>query len=312
MSEHRTVGNNPALASTLPALWHDVISHAHFSSPEALCAFVESKPESSYWEDTAIGDDRKFTGTSSLQQALKLCRDGWPEGAARVAKLRDKIIASNPIAPRLSRWDVAGAYPSVARALSGNPMNMRRIDSAVTRRRPVLTIVHHMGGSSFIEADTFCNKAAVMAAIIDAIEGAGYSVELIAVSVSAATKNREPGNAFVHETAITVKEAGQSVDIGKLAFAVGHVAMFRRFAFACRTCDDFNKPLGGTLGHTVDYHEIPEGRFILPSLMKCEKHFETEATAATRGLNFFISELQKQGCPAFPSELETIGAWLSY
>ena len=248
------------------------------------------------WDQQAWTLSKRITGVDNMIEAFDMCRDGWPEGAARVARMRDRINTAHPIGPRLVHWDIAGAYPSVARALAGNPMNMRRLDSSRTRRKPVITIVHHMGGIASVAADTFTNKAAVMAAIIDAIEGADFQVELIAVSLTRGIADEK----FAHETAFTVKEAGQPVDIGRLAFGVGHVAAFRRLVFATRSLNHANAPLTNSLGRTLDYAQRPEGVYVLPSLNTCESHFRSETEAETQGLAFFISQLAAQGCPAFP------------
>jgi len=300
---HRYSGNDSGLRSLLPVITgkgkiQATVSHAHFTSPESLCQHVEAIKESDCWTRDAWDKDFKFNGTYDMEHAIRLCRTGWPEGADKASKLRDKINAANPTGPRLARWDVAGAYPSVARALSGNPMNMRRIDTAALRRKPVLTIVHHMGGNTSILAATFQHKAAVVAAIIDAIESANFQVELIATSLS----NQADAH-FFHETSFTVKQAGQSADIGKIAFSIGHTSAFRRLVFACRSGDAFNRPLQVTLGATTDYANKPDaGVYVLPSLASCAPMFENEQAAATTGLAFFIRKLQEQDCPAFPRQ----------
>lgn len=302
MGNSQTIGNNPSLADILPALPHGNQSHAYFDSPESLVSFVESHDRRNAWENTAWDAPITFAGNRDMPTTFRMVREGWPEGAAKIARMRDKIIVENPQRHEYARWYVAGAYPSVPRAVAGNPQHMRRKSFADTHKRPVITIAHHCGGTISVKPDTFSNKAAVVAAIIDVIEDSGYSVELIACSASA--NHATPISvAFVHETAVVVKRAGDSVDIGRMAFAIGHSGFFRRLVFACRGIDPFNKPLGSSLGVTCDYPEIPTGLYVLPSLNTCEDKFSTEQAAVTTGLNFYLDTLARQGCPCFANRL---------
>lgn len=297
------VGNTTyARGDILPALRNprDTISTAHFTSCEAMMRHVESRSRDDAWCTDPWSQDVDFTGTIDMPHAFRLCENGWQEGAEMVSRLRDKIVATAPVGARMTRWDVGGAYPSVPRALAGNPMHMRRIDSSAIKRKPVITIVHHMGGTSNIEAKCFLNKAAVMAALVDVIEATGYQVEILAASVC-----REKSAKLTHETVFTVKEAGQPVDIGRLAFGLGHVAAFRRLVFSVRSLNEFNKPLTSALGTTTDYGERPDGIYVLPSLNTCSDAFRTESRAASHGLKRFIHELHTQGCPAFPEPVYT-------
>lgn len=305
MAKHKTIGDNPALSDVLPALPHDTQSHAFFSTPEAMANYIEERTAiHTAWDKTAWDEERGaggFCGTPNMLAALKLCRDGWQDGATTVARIREKIMIENPQRAEYARWDVAGAYPSVARAVSGNPLHMRRKDFADTHKRPVLTIVHHCGGLAETQSTSFANKAAVVAAIVDVAEDAGYSVELIAVSASARSAD---GPTFVHETAVIVKRAGDPVDVARLAFAVGHPSFFRRMVFALRGSDRFNAPLTCTLGRTCDYQQTaPQGVYMLPSIRGNEDKFNTEQAALTKGLSFYLDILAKQGCPPFQNRL---------
>lgn len=291
MAEH-TIGNTGALRGVIPQVPSaDDMSRAHFTNPESLCAYVESiknRHAGQAWDNAS-----RFRGTRDIGHAIELCRQGWPEGAAQAARLRDKINAANPVRRKLNAWDIGGAYPSVPRALAGNPVHMRSMRNV--QRNRTITLIHHMGAPAGIEPSAMCNKAAVMAAIVDAVESADFQVELIGVSLVNAGR-------FYHETAFTVKDAGAPMDIGRMAFALGHVSMLRRLIFACRSGEAFNHPIHGNMGATSEYSEAPNGAYILPSIRHCEGHFGTEELAATSGLRFFIDALAKQGCPAFPQQ----------
>lgn len=295
----------PDLVSLLPR--HPAPSqHWHaFSSPEALVRHAETIRHS-MWFDYET-QNISFYGNLTFEQAATMCREGWPKGAERVGKLRDKINAVHPQGLRFVRHDVAGAYPVVARAVAGNPMCMRRMDTTRIRRKPVITLVNHVGGLSYVKADTFINKCAVVAAVVDAIEAAGYSCHVVGLSMAAKYKEATD---FICGVAFTIKNPGEQVDIGRMAFALGHVAMFRRFVFAARSGQAMSRdPLGGSrdnLGATTDFPNIANdaGAYVLPSMNENESYFKEEETAATAGLAYLIQQLSLQGCPAFPQSAQ--------
>ncbi len=290
-------GDNQTLRDIIPEPKGMKLWASYWESPEALCAHVETLNNGAQnWNDRAWTAGESFTGSASMAEAIRLCRAGWPAGAARVAALRDKINAANPIGPRVIKWDVAGAVASVPRALAGNPLNMRRIDSAKLRRRPVLTLLSDMSANGGVEANAITNRAAVVAAIVDAIEAKGFSCHVVTFEYSTRDK-------LGQIVAATVKESDAAADIGRLAFGLGHCSMFRRLSWAAFTCDRFTAPLGQGLGAQTELN-IPEcnarGAYVIRTAGVNERAFATEEQAATAGLAWLISELQKQNCPAFP------------
>lgn len=292
--QFKVTGDAPSLLDILPHM-----SREHFpsqvwsswSAPERAAEFLAT---ATYHLSTGGQDNERdsFYGNLTKADALDMVRTGWQEGASRVARLRDRINAKAPHGPRLTKWDVAGVLPSVPRALAGNPMNMKRFDSARLRRRPVITLVNHMGGLAEVGADCFVNKCAVVAAIVDVVENAGYSVHLIGMAMSQSDKH-------LAGTVFELKAPGQHVDVARMAFALGHVAMFRRIVFGLRASDPANVGKLAGMGHTTDFRDTREGVFVLPSMNTNYQHFTTEDYAATRGLNYYMSELAKQGCPCF-------------
>ena len=296
MSKITIKGNAPDVLSILPAMPNPIQTLYGFSSPDALCSHVESMPRGEYWNKQCLSEESSFYGTRTMDDAFALCRNGWQEGAERVARIRDKVATNAPTQRRYARYAVAGAIPNVPRYLAGNPQHMLRLESASARQRPVITLVNHMGGSAMIEANTFTNKCAVVAAVVDAIENAGFSCHVIGVSYSATDGD---SNKYLCGVAVTVKNPGEHVDIARMAFALGHAAMFRRLVIGTRSSDSVNRPLTQNSGHTVDFQSSVPNVYVLPSMKVNESFFTTEERAMTRGLEHFVSTLRDQGCPAF-------------
>lgn len=292
-------GNAGELESLLPLPSHSKLWLSLWGSPEALAGHVASmgKGESN-WCCSAWTNSEGFTGSSSMKAALKMCRDGWPEGAARVETLRDKILAASPIERRYKRFSVAGAMPDVPRYLSGNPAHMRAIDSAANRRKPVLTLLSDMSANGSVGHAAITNRAAVVAAIIDAIEARGFACQVVTFECSSA-------NGVAQIVAATVKESHAPCDVGRLAFGLGHASMFRRLSWAAFTEHEFTAPLGSGLGHVtaLDMATANErGVYMLRTAGQNESAFRDENAAATQGLDWLVASLRSQGCPAFPAD----------
>lgn len=283
-------GDAPDLLPMLPPLTTRDRLYSLWSSPAKAADYIETIPY--FWSAAAHDTDPNY-GTRNRHEALRLARDGWPEGAERVAKLRDKINAQNPTGPRLVRYDVAGAYPIVARAIAGNPMSMKRYDTARLRRKPVITIVSHMSTSWNTPAANFIRRAGVVAAIIDVVESAGYACHVLA-SGGAEKNNKSWRMGF------TLKESFQPVDIDRVAFGVGHPSMYRRIGFCLAYSEMLMEPLGTGLGRSNEsakYPDLAEQQvYVLPFFAD---DFSSDERAETIGLNRLLQHLAAQGCPAF-------------
>jgi hypothetical protein len=177
---------------------------------------------------------------------------------------------------------------------------MRRVDSARLRRKPIVTLLSDMTANGNINAATITNRAAVVAAVVDAIEAAGFACEVI-------TFEQSTRNDLAQIVACTVKESSAPADIGRLAFALGHASFFRRLAWAAFTIERCTADLGSGLGSAATINEKTaneRGAYVLPSAGANEHAFKTEDNAATHGLAFLIASLRKQDCPAFPRNVE--------
>lgn len=289
-------GSATAILDNLPTMPNALQSWHCFSSPSEMCEYVEQS-RGDNWFREAFDCNTSFRGTASMDDAIALCRDGWQQGADKAADLRDRIFASAPTQRRYARYAVAGAIPNVPRYLAGNPQHMLRLESASARNRPVITLVNHMGGMATVEPCQFLNKAAATAAVVDCIESAGYSCHVIGLSMV----SKEPNNVgnLVGVT-VTIKEAGQALDIGRMAFAIGHVSMLRRIIFAVRGASKLNgQYLGNASGATSDFPGTVPNTFVLPSMNANARLFHNEESTMRQGVPDLVQRLRAQGCPAF-------------
>ena len=304
-------GDAPWLQPLLPCKFDNA---SFWSSPEKLARFVEEQGRDKAWYDCAWStEDPEWSGSKSMDHTLSMAKSGWPEGAERVSRIRDYVNATNPIRKNPIRYGFAGSVPSVPRAVAGDPKSMRLPTDSKNKRKPVITLIHNMGAYSYVTADAINNRSAVVAAVIDQIEAAGFSVEVLAISpctgwgVKSAYPSPIYGEAWRMCTTVLIKPSDQPTDIGRLAFGLGQASMFRRLAFADRTLEPVcQKPLGSSMGSTMQLTPNPELTwkhvYLLPSNNVKLELFKDPAVAADQGSKWLINELKKQRCPAFPGE----------
>lgn len=153
--------------------------------------------------------------------ALRLARDGWPEGIAKLSALA-AVVPNNRTYVR--SYDVAGEWADVPRAIVGNPFNMVRRGKVKTAK-PVVSIVVDCMVSGATSASAIANYGAAVAALIDRLETRGVRVELLIGFAG----NMNGGRLSVVWHA---KRAQDHLDMNAVAFGLAHPAMFRRIGFA--------------------------------------------------------------------------------
>ena len=280
-----------------------------WASPEAFARRIKSINKKDAWQKTAwetvnYGDEGDgWSGTKTMEGALELMENGWKEGADLIERVRTQILAQNPIRKKAVVYGIVGGVPDVPRAVAGDLKNMKDMGTTASRRRPVITLLCNMAANCGVSATAISNRAAAVAAVVDEIEAAGFSCEVITTATTAGG-GWDGQKGFSAMTSIVIKRSDQPVDILKMAYTLGHASMFRRMIFAdwginqeCKT------GLGQCLGHSYsdDFDSLREKNiYSIPSAEECREKFKDETTTATVGLKFLVDGLRKQGCPAFP------------
>lgn len=275
------------------------VARLHFDNMADFAAVVpESDPGGDRhcggaWEQAA--STASFALTKSMTQALKLAREGWEEGAARARPLMEKIKTARPVRKTLSRWDVAGAVPSVPRYLAGNPMHMKTQRLSVSNRQPVVTIVSNWSTPAFVSAKVFESSAVAAAAICDRLEEAGFRVEIIAGRRCASEIDGEKGH--VAETFARIKAPEDSLDLARIAFGLGHPSALRRLSFAiCAIHPHMKKATHYGQGYASDFDKVerPPGTYTMPANKGVEANCGSDPL---KTFDYVVKHLKKQGCP---------------
>ncbi|MBL4766319.1 MAG: hypothetical protein JKY94_01100 [Rhodobacteraceae bacterium] len=170
--------------------------------------------------------DANWFGTQTYAEAEHMALHGWPEGRDKMAN----VISASQAAIKTGMaatfdYDVAGAYPSVPEFVSGNPCHMVTPLHTITAARPIISIVVSSGFLSDFSPNQVHNYFGALMGWIDALESAGNSVELVAASAS-----RGRGGSTT-TLATTLKQAGDILELDRMAFALVHAASSRRIRF---------------------------------------------------------------------------------
>lgn len=278
---------------------------ASWSSLERFARQFIGDNGSKWWASRNVRNSwsEDFNGCESFDTALDLAINGWKEGGEIIERTRGYIRALNPLSTRVTRYGIAGTSPNVPRAIAGEILNMRLPEIGKSKKKKTITIIYNMCENGGANAEAISNKAAVAAALIDEIESKGFACEVIS-AVATTSWSGKVGKAFEY---VRIKESHHPIDINRLAFGLGHAAMFRGLFFADMQRHHEFAPIGQGLGcaastrPTKELNEEQIYTITAANLMNIGL-FKDIDTAVTDGLNRIVSDLQRQGCPAFPKK----------
>ncbi len=279
---------------------------ASWSSLEVFAKQFKGDHGEKWWARRNVRNSwtASWNGTDTFDEALDLAIHGWAEGGETIERTRGYIRALNPLSPRLVKYGIAGTTPNVPRAIAGNLLNMRQPTNAVSKKKKTITIVYNMCENGGCSAESITNKASVAAALIDEIESKGFAVEVVS---AVATDGPARGGIVKAYEFVRIKESHHPIDINRLAFGLGHAAMFRGLFFADMQRNPEFMEIGEGLGHATSSFPtkelMEEQTYTITSAGKpglSSNLFDSVDKAVTVGLDAMVRELQKQGCPAFP------------
>jgi hypothetical protein len=190
-----------------------------------------------------------FRGYESWGEVMKLCRDGWSEGADRIAKGFPRPAFSPENKRPHWSYDMAGDTPDVGRYLAGDPRHMRRRRVDHGRAR-VITLYIGMGVRASVSTKEFTNFGQAVCEMVDALENNGTRVEL-----NQLTRSEHAGTGGGYAvTGWRVKEASDALDMASIAFTYMHPAAHRRIQFQMRA--RYFTSVGGST--TISYKDFPD------------------------------------------------------
>jgi len=249
-----------------------------FSNLANMVKFIEAIPADKRTDKRDAGwtGIANWHGTRDMSAAVNLVRDGWRDGVQNAARVLEFLNLEHATARRRS-YGVAGGNVNVGRLLAGNPMHMIRRPKQPGRR--VVTLFVENTASASINADNLTVRAAVIAAMADILERTGHSCEIVSVTMQAASFSGSPGA----QTAVTLKHAGEKLNMDDLVFALGHPSFLRRFNFACVSQSDECRSIWQSQGYPVaafnSHHPCGRNEFYVKHLTANVPHGELEKMA---------------------------------
>lgn len=197
--------------------------------------------------------------TPNMQEALRLAREGWPEGVKLMLRKMDIIQSQIPLKQLVKAMVMQQVGPGTIdmnRYKMGHPqpwVTWQPQDDSTQGQGKVVTILYNITASAGVSTDAMFEKGATICILTDLLEKAGRRVEIKLVM---ATK-------YYHGKGITtkimVKKASDPLDADRLAFALAHASCFRRLGFSIweQSPESYLKALdiGGTYGRCHDISE---------------------------------------------------------
>ena len=202
-----------------------------FETMDSFFKFITTAQNNKVFAD-CHGSDRnpeRFAGTKDFAEAAELFRNGWDAGLEKIKAGKGGDFSS-PAPRALVRNYYVGACPNVLRALQCLPDAMRQV-YRTPQKQKVMTVFIDMCVSSMLDKDRYQKVGGYIYQAIKAIEEQGTRVEIITGFADSISQNRRAAEELIICPEITLKKASETLDAGRLSFALVHVGMFRRLCF---------------------------------------------------------------------------------
>jgi len=170
---------------------------------------------------------RGWYGTPDFPAAIKLCREGWPEGREIILNLKDKLKDDFiNITKKIDiQWDVVGEQVDVGRFIEGEPECMAVFNFKEGMGKGVITICLNIIAACNVPTDIITRRGAACLTIVDILEDMGFRCEIRFGSAVDSGYNH-------YEISTLLKHSAQAVDLDTLAFSLAHPSMLRRIIFS--------------------------------------------------------------------------------
>ena len=220
-----------------------------FESLNDFADYVSTTPVAARWMGRDAGlssadtsdDDWEWHGGATLEDAVALARDGWPEGREEFAgRLMDAAAAKTSQGrSEMFELSVAGLRPDIGAYCAGAPECMLQVSAGADVTARVVYLTVGLSNSCTVQPAAVRNWGAAVCILIDSIEAQDQSVELTGAFSSFGGGRKSPGTkGYTVNTDVLLKAAGAPLDVDCVAFAMAHGGMHRRMQFRLIETDD--------------------------------------------------------------------------
>jgi hypothetical protein len=182
-------------------------------------------------ERISRSNDTSFTGTGSWEDAMRLARQGWAEGAKRMQANLDLVVSNIPAKKMVREFEMSRVGPGVFdfnRIRMGHPepwIVMREYEVDDFEGSKIVKIAFNGTASAGVSTREMFNKGALIGALVDQLERAGKRVEVLLMLSSKGRKTEI-------RVKVMLKRAQDPLDVDRLAFGLAHASTLRRFGFS--------------------------------------------------------------------------------
>ena len=232
--------------------------HYSFHSLAEFLNHLEQAEVSASFADAQVSkqDFQEFTGSSSLDEAIRMCRFGFQDNFEEFFALDAQIMNMLDMsfdAPRTFN-DYVGFAPDVKAYLEGSPLTM--INKANPPRKLINVYMNTSYDASTDISQIFHRGAAVLTAI-KLCELQHYAVDLHLFEMSYCDMG--DGTIEVHFSEFALKDAGEHANVQKLFFPLCHPSWIRRLNFRLiETTPDISYQWAGTYGYPCSMRRMRE------------------------------------------------------
>ena len=206
------------------------VLHYRFSSLEEYLNHLEHAQVAPSFRDCEVSkqDFDAFTGSASLEEAIRMCRFGFHEGFDRFFALNTAIMHELDMSFDVVRTfdDYVGFAPDVKAFLEGSPLTM------INRPDPVrksIRIFMNTSYDSSVEEEPILHRGATVLTTVMILEMLHYAVDLHLFEMSYCDMG--DGGVEVHFSEFLLKAPGERVNAQKLFFPLCHPSWIRRLNF---------------------------------------------------------------------------------
>ena len=187
---------------------------------------IETRRNNGQCGDSSRTNSNSFSGMS-YDEALTCVTAGLPDVASRLKRELNQFKAKQTgnLNQRRPINYYNGHSPNVPAAIIGLPKSMRKVVKTPSKVKTI-RIFYQVCVNCDVEAEDINRAGSAVLQLVYWLELQGYRVELVLVAFCAEESRRRKA-----VCTITLKEFKQPLDILKLSFSVGSVAMFRRLGF---------------------------------------------------------------------------------
>ena len=228
------------MTTTFATSFEKAHTHVSFGTFADYVSAAESK-NPSHLAYSGFKDSSDFTAYASLRDARTFLTHGWPEGAAKVRSVSERVkqaipdSALNAFRPQ-QIWDVTGLSLDVATFLDGQPECF--MDEIIPERgdhvdgNGIVRISINLWASCGITPEELQTLGVFVAALADVLETIGYSAQIDGI-ICSATDHDVEGKMVKRPLVITfpIKRYDEALEIDRLPFILAHPASLRQLGF---------------------------------------------------------------------------------